>query len=304
MIDITPGLPAPQVVEQSDYLPFGTKTVNPAHASMQANRWRYAGKEEQDFGSLNLGLLDFGARMYDPFTARWTAVDPMAGKYTSYSPFNYCGENPIGLFDPDGRTIYIYYGQNNSQVFIYTGKENEDEIPDDYYVKAVIEAYKYNKKNWEKAGLDGQCPSTLLVESNDIKVSVFQDEEFHDWYYMDNGRRPCIIWNPNEGCRTSMGVVLSPATLLSHEADHALDDLKDADNHYKRVKTPDSSFDNKEEQRVILGSERKTAFANGEIKKAGFTRKDHKGMTVFTSSSTTVRFDSDKSRDYRKHKKY
>ena len=108
VIDITPGMPAPQILEQSDYLPFGTKTVNPAHASMQANRWRYAGKEEQAFGSLNLGLLDFGARMYDPFTARWTAVDPMAGKYRQISPYSYCGGNPVGIFDPDGNSPRDY----------------------------------------------------------------------------------------------------------------------------------------------------------------------------------------------------
>jgi len=96
---------APQLLEQSDYLPFGTKTVNPAHASMQANRWRYAGKEEQAFGSLNLGVLDFGARMYDPFTARWTAVDPMASAYYPTTPYSYCASNPISIQDPEGKAI-------------------------------------------------------------------------------------------------------------------------------------------------------------------------------------------------------
>ena len=61
-----------------------------------------AGKEEQDFGSLNLGLLDFGARMYDPFTAQWTAVDLLAGKTLGVSPFAYCQNNPILLNDPTG----------------------------------------------------------------------------------------------------------------------------------------------------------------------------------------------------------
>ncbi len=119
VIDITPGMPAPQVVEQSDYLPFGTKILNPAHASMPSNRWRYAGKEEQDFGSLNLGLLDFGARMYDPFTARWTAVDPMAGKYGQTTPYSYCGGNPIGIID-DGGLDLIIAGKNNSSVTFKT----------------------------------------------------------------------------------------------------------------------------------------------------------------------------------------
>ena len=279
----------------------------PGSATGRRSRSRWVKGTSPDGGynrSLDLGLLNFGARMYDPFTARWTAVDPLAGKYTSYSPFNYCGGDPLTILDPDGSIIFIYYGHNNSQVFTYTGEEKEDEIPDDHYVKAVIEAYKYNKSNWEKAGLDGQSPSTLLVERNDIKVSVFRDEEFSDRYYMGNGRRPCIIWNPNEGSKTNLGIVMSPATLLSHEADHVLDDLTDADNHYQRLKTVDPSFDTIEERRVILGSERKTAFANGEIKKDGFTRKDHKGTIVLTSSSTTIRFDSDKSKEYRKKKKY
>ncbi|MCR5548053.1 MAG: hypothetical protein K6F25_04815, partial [Bacteroidales bacterium] len=110
VIDITPGQGAPVVLEQSDYLPFGTRIQNAAHASMPANRWRYAGKEEQAFGSLNLGLPDFGARMYDPFTARWTAGDPLAGKYTSYSPFIYCGSNPTCSYDNDGCKIIFING--------------------------------------------------------------------------------------------------------------------------------------------------------------------------------------------------
>ncbi len=45
---------------------------------MHGSSLKYACKEVQRFGSLDLSLLDFGARMYDPFMARWTAADPMA----------------------------------------------------------------------------------------------------------------------------------------------------------------------------------------------------------------------------------
>ena len=89
VIDITPGLVVPDILEQSNYLPYGTRIQSPNLVSMSDNRWRYAAKEVQHFGSLDLSLLDFGARMYDPFTARWTAVDPMAGKYSTITPFNY-----------------------------------------------------------------------------------------------------------------------------------------------------------------------------------------------------------------------
>lgn len=55
---------------------------------------------------------DFGARMYDPFTARWTAVDPMAAKYPGHSPFNYCEGNAINRIDPQGDTIVVLYARN------------------------------------------------------------------------------------------------------------------------------------------------------------------------------------------------
>ena len=58
-----------------------------------------------DFGRLDLALSDFGARFYDPFTARWTTLDPLAGKYHSLSPYNYCAGNPVNLVDPDGSII-------------------------------------------------------------------------------------------------------------------------------------------------------------------------------------------------------
>ena len=83
------------------------------------NRWRYAGKEEQrlsclvtdplapDGGynrSLDLRLLNFGARMYDPFTARWTSIDKKAQTRLFSSPMTYGSDNPINRIDMDGNT--------------------------------------------------------------------------------------------------------------------------------------------------------------------------------------------------------
>ena len=110
------------------WLSDGTKVV-----SMQANRWRYAGKEEQDFGSLNLGLLDFGARMYDPFTARWTAVDPMAGNAFTLTPYAYCADNSINRFDPDGNAAHIAIGAIvgaaiEGGIAVYQGKSTREVV--------------------------------------------------------------------------------------------------------------------------------------------------------------------------------
>ena len=49
------------------------------------------------------GFSYFGARYYDPtLLTGWTAVDPMADKYPSLSPYNYCAWNPMKIVDPDG----------------------------------------------------------------------------------------------------------------------------------------------------------------------------------------------------------
>ena len=74
----------------------------------------FNGKEEQTTG--NLGYLDYGARMYDNVTGRWFEQDPLAEKYYSYSPYSYCGNNPVTNIDPDGRDWFYYkkQGENNT----------------------------------------------------------------------------------------------------------------------------------------------------------------------------------------------
>lgn len=65
----------------------------------------FNGKEKVDevYGDAN--AYDFGARLYDPRLGRWLAVDPLAVKYPSISPYAYVADNPIMFIDPDGRVI-------------------------------------------------------------------------------------------------------------------------------------------------------------------------------------------------------
>ena len=90
------------VVEQNDYYPFGGRhSYGNTYLQTTANRYKFNGKEEQTIG--NLGLLDYGARMYDPAIGRWTAQDPLSEKYYSWSQYNYCGANPVIRIDSEGK---------------------------------------------------------------------------------------------------------------------------------------------------------------------------------------------------------
>ncbi|MBO4488832.1 MAG: hypothetical protein J5741_04135, partial [Bacteroidales bacterium] len=44
----------------------------------------------------------FGSRYYSSDLSIWLSVDPMAAKYASLSPYNYCANNPVKLVDPEG----------------------------------------------------------------------------------------------------------------------------------------------------------------------------------------------------------
>ena len=91
------------ILEQNDYLPFGTRVSLSAQAYDPSNRYRFNGKEEQVTG--NIGLIDYGARLYDNILPRWTTPDPLAEKYYSYSPYAFCNNNPVNFVDPDGEAV-------------------------------------------------------------------------------------------------------------------------------------------------------------------------------------------------------
>lgn len=103
LVNLTSGT----VVERTDYYPYGTKITQPTSSSstypqLAANRWRYAGKEEQS-NVTGTGYLDFGARQFDPTIGLWLSPDPMADDYPGLSPFVYCAADPVNIVDPEGK---------------------------------------------------------------------------------------------------------------------------------------------------------------------------------------------------------
>ncbi len=97
------------VVGYSDYDPWGYILAkrDTAHAVLPAaTRNKFTGKEwDDDYG---VNWLFFPARSYDPEIARWMVRDPLAMKYPSWSPYNYVLNNPVRLFDPDGKQVDVH----------------------------------------------------------------------------------------------------------------------------------------------------------------------------------------------------
>ena len=95
------------VVGYDDYDPWGyilegrtmASTILPA-----ATRNKFTGKEWDDEFGMN--WVFFPARSYDPEIGRWMARDPLEHKYPGWSPYVYATDNPIIIYDPDGRSIW------------------------------------------------------------------------------------------------------------------------------------------------------------------------------------------------------
>ena len=75
--------------------PIGSQFT--AHNS-QAELYTFASKERDE----ESGLSYFGSRYYSSDLSIWLSVDPMSDKYPSTSPYAYCRNNPIILYDPNG----------------------------------------------------------------------------------------------------------------------------------------------------------------------------------------------------------
>ena len=120
------------VIETNDYYPFGKRipvtnsVAEPVEATTQSatspDRWLFSSKESQSFLNASIPLLDFGARMYNPVIARWTASDPLSEKYYGISPYVYCLGNPISIIDPNGMDIWTMDEKGN----VVWVKESDD----------------------------------------------------------------------------------------------------------------------------------------------------------------------------------
>ena len=95
-----------------NYYPFGSEFCDGSSKNHDQKR-KYNGKEFDNMHGLN--TYDYGARQYNPVTARWDRMDPLAEKYYSINPYAYCAGNPIMFIDPDGKKITRGLAQINER---------------------------------------------------------------------------------------------------------------------------------------------------------------------------------------------
>ncbi|MEQ5225928.1 RHS repeat-associated core domain-containing protein, partial [Proteus cibi] len=88
-----------QLVSYEEYYPYGGTAIWFSQNALEATykTIRYSGKEKDA-----TGLYYYGYRYYQPWVGRWLSADP-AGTVDGLNLYRMVRNNPVTLYDPDGR---------------------------------------------------------------------------------------------------------------------------------------------------------------------------------------------------------
>jgi len=189
------------VISTDDYYPFGLTFNSYTRENSVPNQYKYNGKELQD--KLNLGWLDYGARMYMPEIGRWGTVDPLSEVSRRWSPYTYCYNNPLRFVDPDGMfgDFYNELGEHLGSDGIDDGKVYQ--TTDAAYTEHVDgeAASKTGGPDYDALKADGE--TDYLGKTNEfglIQLTGMGNEHIENY-----GSEDTYVYNDSQGNAVAAG---------------------------------------------------------------------------------------------------
>ena len=231
------GLP----VQHLQYLPFGEHFVN-EQSTGYFERFTFTGKERD----AETGYYYHGAR-FNNSDMGWLSVDPMADKYPSLTPYNYCAWNPIKLVDPDGKKIWIVnddgknieYAPNMVAVGSQVAQTQIKVLNDMYstdlgmeLLNVLIESNNYYYISNEYSSKPGTCSTAPYGNGSYSKMGGNNDllnishELFHAFQF-ENGQGGATHYNEVEAYLYSIALTTTKSGAGNHQLTSQFPDSED-----------------------------------------------------------------------------
>jgi RHS repeat-associated protein len=154
-----------EVYQHLEYFAFGETFVE-EHSNTERTPYLFNGKELDE----ETGLYYYGARYYDPRTSIWQSVDPLAEKFTEWSPFNYTEDNPVRNIDPDGRSTNSDFRRKNGVVkHVEDGSSAQyQEVGNGYFRHYVFTGFKIDPSG--RSGQNVVNLTTAIQEQQNLNM--------------------------------------------------------------------------------------------------------------------------------------
>ena len=151
-----------EVSQHIEYVPFGEVFIEERNNTW--NRLYLFNAKEFDEET---GMYYYGARYYEPKLSLWMSANPLEEDYPNLSAYGYCHNNPIILYDPDGKGDYftnsgIYLGYdkiNDGKAYSVTGNFNMN-------LSNAIKVYKGSERGISKSALLYYSPRSMSRDKN------------------------------------------------------------------------------------------------------------------------------------------
>ena len=172
--------------------------------------------KEKDYES---GFHYYGARYYSSEISMWLSTDPMADKYPSLSPYNYCANNPVKLIDPNGKEF-----KEEDDTKYVKPYENEVKLRMDYINKLR------NTDKWNDSYEDQYIEySNILNEISDLRNDKNNLYKIKNGVRLGEGVQGLVSYGGTDGKRNIINISLSSKfdnvsmfmEPLAHEMKHA-----------------------------------------------------------------------------------
>lgn len=172
-------------VEQiTNYYPFGAPYSDATTTNPTFQRYKYNGKELELMHGLK--WYDYGARWYDPLLVNWNRPDPSHKEYYPWSPYAYCGDNPMNAVDPDGRESLLIIWASTQQRYGHAAFaiQNYTEKYEPMNTYTVYGLFPYSSYSISDAVIDKKERGLFLISTNktlsQIKSGDFMSGEDYE----------------------------------------------------------------------------------------------------------------------------